>query len=103
MFAETLAQRLACCPDLQVCGCAPSFKAARRQIQASQPDVILVAGLHPPPQTEYIRFITQHPGTAVIYADLCTNDIHVITSQRIAMHSFGDLLAALDSLPKPDG
>lgn len=100
MFAETLAQMLSCCPDLQVCGSAPTFKAARRQIQADKPDVILVASARSSPQASLTRFILQHPGTTLIYADLCTNDLHVITSQSIVMRSFGDLLSALGSLPK---
>jgi hypothetical protein len=100
MFAETLAQMLACCPDLRVCGSAPTYQAARSQILADQPDVILVASVHSSPNASLTRFISQHPGTTLIYADLCTNFIQVITSQSIIMRSFGDLLSVLGSLPK---
>jgi DNA-binding NarL/FixJ family response regulator len=100
LFAEALARTLTS-DAVEVSGSAPTPEAAIPLIKAQRPDAVIVANAsadETPPAT-FGQFLAAYPDLPIIYADLSTDDVQVITSQRLSARS-SDLLAAIAALPK---
>jgi len=99
LFAESLAKLLARTQQVQVVATCPAIQGLLSQVDAARPDAIIVAGVVSAPDPDLAQFLSIHPEVPVICTDLGTNSVQVILSQRILVHSSGDLLAAIESLP----
>lgn len=100
LFADSLANLLARTPQVQVVATSPNIEGLLAQIDIARPDAIIVAAVGNSPDVSLAQFLSAHPEIPVFCTDLDTNSVQVIHSQRILVHSSGDLLAAIDSLPK---
>jgi DNA-binding NarL/FixJ family response regulator len=100
LFAETLAQLLGAVNSntIKVIGCAPTLEAAAPLLKTQQPDAVIVASASELPAEALSQFLSVHPTLAILCADLGTNDVQVMTRQRVATRS-DDLIKAIRRLP----
>lgn len=99
LFAETLAQMLTGSGVAAVAGVAPTIEQALPWLQTETPDVVIVAGPETAGPATVNPLLAANPDLSIICADLNTDYVQIITSQRISAHR-ADLLAAIQALPK---
>jgi hypothetical protein len=100
LFAETLAGLLRPSAEIQIVGVAYDFETARKLVNTQCPDALIYASQSDEGDEALNRFLTDNPDLSIICTDPNTNAIRMIVSQRISVHSSGDLLAAIVTLPK---
>jgi len=100
LFAETLAKLLLNNAAIQVAEIAPSLEEAIPRLKTSRPDVVIVAGVNRLSEASFAHFLSEIPEISILCIDLGTNDVQVVTNQRVSVHTTGDLLAVINALPK---
>jgi len=100
LFAETLAKLLAQDATTLVVGTASSLEEALPAIKTSCVDAVLVAGVERLPESVFSQIFAANPDISILCTDLDTNDVQVMVKQRISVHTTGDLLAVIATLPK---
>lgn len=100
LFAETLARTLTNA-SVEVTASTPTPEAALSLLKTQHPDAVIVANASADetPPAAFGQFLAAYPDLPIIYADLSTDHVQVITSQRVGARS-SDLLAAIAALPK---
>lgn len=97
LFAETLAQMLAHATGVVVVGTAPTLDTALPLIDSACPDVLILAACTS--HSDGIsNVLISYPHLPILWADLDTNEVQLITSRSISARR-EDLLAMLDELP----
>ena len=97
LFAETLGRMLAGSGAVEVAGSAPTPEAALLLLAGLCPDVVIVASTRDLSSATFARLLAAHPDLPIIRADLGTNDVRMITSQRVGARS-SDLPAPIPPL-----
>ena len=100
LFAETLAKLLVNNAAIQVAETASSLEEAIPRLKINCPDVVIVAGVNQLSETTFAHFLSEIPEISILCIDLGTNDVQVVTNQRVSVHTTGDLLAVISALPK---
>ena len=99
LFAETLSQSLAQSDQVAVVACVPTADAALPAIVEHHPDAVIVAVTDRVAAQNYSQLIATQPDLPILYADLNTDSVQVITSHRIGART-ADLISAIVELPK---
>jgi hypothetical protein len=84
---------------VEMIGFAPTLETALPLLRAKQPDAVIVAGIDEAATAVFGPLLVTYPDLPIICADLSTDSVQVITSQRVEAH-MSDLLAAILALPK---
>jgi DNA-binding NarL/FixJ family response regulator len=99
LFAESLSQMLAQSDQVEVAVCVPTPDAALAIIATQRPDAVIIAVTDRALAHDYGQLIAAQPDLPIVYADLNSDSVQVITSHRIGARS-ADLITALAELPK---
>lgn len=99
LFAESLSQMLARSDRVKVAACVPTPGAALPAIVTHRPDAVIVAVTDRMAAHNYSQLIAAQPDLPILYADLNTDSVQVITSHRIGARP-ADLITAIAELPK---
>lgn len=99
LFAESLSQMLARSDRVKVAACVPTPGAALPAIVKYRPDAVIVAVTDRMAAHNYSQLIATQPDLPILYADLNTDSVQVITSHRIGARP-ADLITAIAELPK---
>ncbi|HEX6386688.1 MAG TPA: hypothetical protein VF177_18635 [Anaerolineae bacterium] len=99
LFAETLSQMLASSGKVAVVGVAPTPEKALPLLEAEIPDAVIVVDADEFSLLSFVPLLIADPHLPLIRADLNTNQVLIITSQRISARR-DDLLEAILSLPR---
>ncbi len=100
LFAETLAKLLVNDVTIQVEEIASSLEEALPRLKANPPDVVIVAGVNRLSEAAFAHILSEIPDISILCIDLGTNDVQVVTNQRVSVHTTSDLLAVIGALPK---
>ena len=98
LFAETLASMLARAGQVSVVGTTSTPEAAIPLLRKTCLDAVIVAGIGDDLSQDLGHLLAAFPDLPVIRADLNTDSVQVITSQRVSARP-SDLLAAIAALP----
>jgi DNA-binding NarL/FixJ family response regulator len=100
LFAETLAGLLSKNSKIQVVGIAHDVETARKLLNMQCPDALIYASQTDEGDEALSRFLYDNPDLSIVCTDPNRNSIRIIISRQISVHSSGDLLAAIITLPK---
>jgi DNA-binding NarL/FixJ family response regulator len=99
LFAEALSQVLTQSDRVEVTACVPTPEASLAVIDSHRPDAVIVAAADRVWAHDCGQLIAAQPDLPILYTDLNTDSVQIITSQRIGART-ADLLTALAELPK---
>ena len=98
-FADGIAQALAASEAVTVVGTAPTVIEAQASLEAESPDIVVVTGTTRESDAICIPLLSSHSDLAIIYVDVSTRTMQVITSRYVPART-ADLMETIAGLSR---